>query len=88
MTHPLLFYVSSFICALIYTLFRMQILAQNNALSTDFDTSKVVLEFHLSGTGVSHRWYCSNTNMVQTMQLRGFICLSYSSFCCPYFRLD
>ena len=50
---PPSFSVSSFIRALIYTLCRMQILAQNNALSTDLRNGKLVLEFHLAGTGVS-----------------------------------
>ena len=34
--------------------------------STDFITYKVVLEFHLAGTAVSHRWYCSFTLVVHT----------------------
>ena len=31
----------------------MQIFALNNALSTDLGNGKLVLEFHLAGTGVS-----------------------------------
>ena len=27
------------------------------------------------------------SKLVLAMQLNGFICLSYSSSCCPYFRL-
>ncbi len=46
-----------------------------NSLSTAFSTTQLVLECILAGTGVSYRWYSSNTCVV--LDMHSNCCFSY-----------